>query len=195
MPYSVQEREEDDERDETSPDDAITGSVGSGEDKMSEDDKNILEKLQKQALLKQNKRKQFMGDLLRSKGFIWIATSNKHIGGWQQAGNIHRVEVAGLWAEGERDEAPNSKSTMDQSGSQFFPYAGKRQELVFIGIHLKHKAIQKALDECLLTDEEMKMKPEKWNDFMEAEDKIQSALPVQLLFPPEEIIYINRVAD
>merc|ERR1712223_2052639 len=119
MPYSVQEREEKDERDDTSPDDAITGSVGTGEDKMSEDDKNILEKLQKQALLKQNKRKQFMGDLLRSKGFIWIATSNKHIGGWQQAGNIHRVEVAGLWAEEERDESSNSKSTTDQSVTQF----------------------------------------------------------------------------
>ena len=195
MPYSVQEREENDGRDEASPDDAVTGSVGSGEDKLSEDDRNMLEKLQKQALSKQEKRKQFMGDLLRSKGFIWIATSNKHIGGWQQAGNIHRVEVAGLWAEGERDEAPNSKSTMDQSVTQFLPYAGKRQELVFIGMNLKHKAIQKALDECLLTDQEMKLKPEKWNDFMEAEDKIQSALPVQLLFPPEEIIYINRVAD
>ena len=38
----------------------------------------------------------------------------------------------------------------------------------------------------------MKLSYDKWDDFMDAEDKIESALPVQLLFRPEDIIYIKR---
>ena len=38
-----------------------------------------------------------MGDLLRSKGFIWLSTSNLYIGGWQQAGNVLKIEVVGPW--------------------------------------------------------------------------------------------------
>ena len=137
-----------------------------------------------------------MGELLRSKGFIWMATSNKYIGGWQQAGNIHRVEVAGMWLDENKDQTPDSNTPKEKNyKGQIDPYTGKRQELVFIGIDLKHKAMQAALDKCLLTDEEMKMKPDKWDDFMDAEDKIQSAIPVQLLFKPEDIIYIRRVAE
>ena len=194
MPYSVQEREDSDKNEESKPDDAFTGSSKTGNDELSEEDKQHLEKLQKLALSKQSKRKQMMGELLRSKGFIWIATSNKYIGGWQQAGNIHRIEVAGMWMEdNKKPKTERAKAT--ENKSQVLPYTGKRQELVFIGIDLKHKAMQNALDKCLLTDEELKMKPDKWDDFMDAEDKIQSAIPVQLLFKPEDIIYINRVAE
>ena len=49
-----------------------------------------LDKLQKAAAAKQVKRVDTMGELLRSKGFIWIATSHNIMGGWQQAGNIIR---------------------------------------------------------------------------------------------------------
>ena len=73
----------------------------------------------------------------------------------------------------------------------FFPHECQRQELVFIGINLKHRAMQTVLDQCLLTDEEMKMNPDEWNNFMDTEDKIQSALPLQLLVPPEDIIDID----
>ena len=136
-----------------------------------------------------------MGDLLRSKGFIWMATSNTHIGGWQQAGNIHRVELAGEWIEEKGDQTSKntvSNYTNDKENGQFVPYAGKRQELVFIGMNLRHKDIQAVLDQCLLNSEEMKMSYDQWDDFMDAEEKIQCALPVELLFHPEDIIYIKR---
>ena len=196
MPYSIQDEIPAD-KDESNQEQGTTDDFQSRNDtsKLSDEELINLEKLQKQALLKQNKRKQFMGELLRSKGFIWIATSNTYIGGWQQAGNIHRVEVAGEWSEGKGDETSKitvSNNTNEKENMPFVSYAGKRQELVFIGMNLKHKDIQTALDQCLLNDEEMKMKHDKWDDFMDAEEKIQCALPVQLLFRPEEIIYVKR---
>ena len=59
------------------------------EEESSEDQTN-LEKLQKMASTKQASRVDFMGELLRSKGFFWLATSHYFIGGWQQAGNVLR---------------------------------------------------------------------------------------------------------
>ena len=49
-----------------------------------------LEKLQKKASIKQASRIDVMGEVLRSKGFLWLATSHYFIGGWQQAGNVLR---------------------------------------------------------------------------------------------------------
>ena len=135
-----------------------------------------------------------MGELLRSKGFIWLATSNKYIGGWQQAGNIQRGEVAGLWLEGESDTATNANSFDDRNngGSGLFSVnERKRQELVFIGMNLKIQAIHAALDKCLLKDEELKMTPDHWNNYMDAENKLKSALPLPLLFPDEDVIDID----
>ena len=194
MPYSVQE---DDKDEDQANQELIVKEAQSGKDtnKLSDEAQPNLENLQKQAFSKQTKRIKVMGELLRSKGFIWIATSNTYIGGWQQAGNIHRVEVAGQWVESNASDTSDSKTDTSKKYVQSLPYSGKRQELVFIGINLKHKDIQAALDQCLLNDDEMKMRVEKWDDFMEAEDKIQSALPVELLFRPEDIVYINRVAD
>ena len=51
-----------------------------------------VHRLQKEANEKQVKRIEFMGELLRSKGFVWIPTSHKIIGAWQQAGNVLRIE-------------------------------------------------------------------------------------------------------
>ena len=52
--------------------------------------KEALEKLQAEATEKQIRRTELMGELLRSKGFFWMATSNDVIGLWQQAGNVIR---------------------------------------------------------------------------------------------------------
>ena len=151
-----------------------------------------LEQLQNDASSKQAKRVELMGELLRSKGFIWLATSNLFIGGWQQAGNILKIALIGLWENEIREENNADDFSADISISKS---PDRRQELVFIGMNLKHKAIQEALDKCLLTDEEMNMAPENWDDFINAEDKINSSMPLQLLFQPDEIITVHTKLD
>merc|ERR1712241_507475 len=136
----------------------------------------------KQASSKQEKRVKFMGELLRSKGFIWIATTNFILGGWQQAGNILRLEAEGHWLCETREAWVGTPSEelvrkdLTQENGEEYPYGDRRQELVFIGMKLDHLAIQKALDESLLTDEEMNMGPEKWQETWYEKDKIQLSL-------------------
>ena len=55
----------------------------------SEED-NSHSNLQKEAAAKGKKRLGVMGELLRSKGFVWMASTNFVMGAWQQAGNILR---------------------------------------------------------------------------------------------------------
>ena len=55
-----------------------------------EEKENELDDLQKKAAKKQKLRKKTIGELLRAKGFMWLATSHEILGGFQQAGNVVR---------------------------------------------------------------------------------------------------------
>jgi len=153
------------------------------EENLSEEEKGIwLEKIQEEAATKQVKRTDAMGQLLRSKGFVWIATSHDIIGSWQQAGNVTRLEAESPWMCEMREmweDTPSAElvyQDMRQPNGEEWKYSDRRQELVFIGQGLKHEAIQKILDICLLNDEEMEMGPEKWEEVFADVDKIQLTL-------------------
>ena len=159
---------------------------GEKEESETEESKKMkllrLQETQKEAQGKQKRRAVAMGEMLRSKGFIWIASSHNIIGGWQQAGNIIRLEAESPWMcemrsvwEGTPSEELVNKD-LKQSNGEDWPHGDRRQELVFIGQSLKHDAIQTILDQCLLNDEEMMAGPEKWEETMAAEDKIQLSL-------------------
>ena len=156
------------------------------EKKKKEEEKlKKLQETQKIAAGKQSKRAGAIGELLRSKGFIWIATSQSCIGGWQQAGNVIRLEAESPWMcemremwEGTPSEELVLKDLMQSNGEEW-PHGDRRQELVFIGQSLKHEVIQNILDQCLLTDEEMVLGPEKWFETMADQDKIQLSLDQQ----------------
>ena len=116
---------------------------------------------------------------------LTIATppsTNFIMGGWQQAGNVLRVEGEGPWMvemsemwKGTPSEELVMKDLCKENGDEW-PHGDRRQELVFIGHNMKHEAIQKALDQCLLTDEEMELGREKWEETMAEVDKIQLSL-------------------
>ena len=65
--------------------------------KLDRQKKIEMEKLQAEAVKKQKKRNETMGELLRSKGFFWMATSNELMGAWQGAGNVLRMKAENEW--------------------------------------------------------------------------------------------------
>jgi len=151
-----------------------------------------LDELQQEAMMKRMKRIAFMGELLRSKGFIWIASTHWVMGGWQQAGNILRIDAEGPWMceepelwEGTPAEVEVIKDMLQENG-QKYEYGDRRQELVFIGVGLKHKELQATLDECLLNDAEMTMGPDKWEITMAVEDRIRLSLKPDISLIPGE---------
>ncbi|MEU9489871.1 GTP-binding protein [Streptomyces decoyicus] len=72
------------------------------------------------------------GQILRSKGFFWLASRPNVTGLWSQAGAVARFEPSG------------ARDADDSQG----------QELVFIGTGLRTEALQAALTGCLLADGE-----------------------------------------
>jgi len=151
--------------------------------KTSEEEKRAnLEYIQKEASLKQKLRTERLGELLRSKGFVWIATCHNVMGEWQQAGNVLKLEAETSWMCEVRDAwmgTPSEDLVMKdilQSNGEEFPFGDRRQELVFIGQNLKHEEIQKVLDNCLLNDQEMNLGPERWKKVMDKDDKIQDLI-------------------
>ena len=152
------------------------------EQKLAEEKKEVMERCQKEALEKQKEREATMGELLRSKGFLWLATSNDIKGAWQQAGNVLRIKGESQWMciqpdlwEGSPLEPIVRKDMLKETGEEW-EYKDRRQEIVFIGHGMKREAIQKILDQCLLTDEEMALGPEKWKETMEEFDTIELEL-------------------
>ena len=65
---------------------------------------------------------------------------------------------------------------MQNEHGEYFPYKDRRQEIVFIGHMMNKEAIESILNECLLTDEEMALGPEKWKEAMDEYDVFQLKL-------------------
>ena len=111
------------------------------------------------------------GTVLRSKGYLWVASRPGCVGEWSQAGPIGRVGAARRWyvtappefwdqlddgtkkrllkdfADEDRDEDPEDWDPIETVGD-------RRQELVWIGIDLDRAKLEAALDACLVTTKE-----------------------------------------
>ncbi|MEM7503515.1 MAG: zinc metallochaperone GTPase ZigA [Pseudomonadota bacterium] len=97
------------------------------------------------------------GKLIRSKGYFWLATRPEFAGQWSQAGGIARYGFAGMfWKAVPKDNWPTDEEYLAMIEKQWVePFGDMRQELVFIGQGLDQDGITKALDACLLTEEEV----------------------------------------
>lgn len=109
--------------------------------------------------------------ILRGKGFVWLATKNEGYAEWSQVGVFWNLEPGGRWlCETPREEWPDDPdfAEMVRKDMHEDPAIGdRRQELVFIGQGMEVKKVEGVLDECLLTDEEMKGGVAKWKEMVD----------------------------
>jgi len=106
--------------------------------------------------------------VIRSKGFFWLASRMNFAGSLSQAGGMLRHEAAGAWwAAVKREDWPQDSTWRATIRDSFkSPYGDRRQEIVFIGTKgMDRKELTRRLDDCLLTDTEMKMRPAMWAQF------------------------------
>ncbi|WP_242224094.1 GTP-binding protein [Bacillus cereus group sp. BfR-BA-01380] len=96
-------------------------------------------------------------DVVRAKGFFWLASRNNMIGLLSQAGSSIIIQGAGEWiaatSKEERQqliaEDPDILKRWDDT------YGDRITELVFIGIDMNKQEIEQSLDQCLLMELEM----------------------------------------
>jgi G3E family GTPase len=116
--------------------------------------------------------------LLRSKGFLWMAHSKSAAYFMSNAGQYMELQILGRWwADIPKNEWPagiNADIETDFEGE----FGDRRQELVFIGQFGLSKgqskeALEKALDLCLLSDQEMKDYTEISKKHVDADNFLQ----------------------
>jgi len=119
--------------------------------------------------------------VIRSKGYLWMASRPEFCMVWSQAGTSLQIDPAGYWyAAMGKDRLPEDAEARAWVEKHWDPDAGDcRQQIVFIGIDMDQQAIEKRLDEALLTDEELAAGPSAWADFPDP-------LPVWETAPAEE---------
>ncbi len=104
--------------------------------------------------------------ILRSKGFVWMATTGAAAYYMSHAGQYFELAVLGRWwADIHIDEWPadrirdirNDFKISPPFSDEEYEFGDRRQELVFIGTFNEYKQnkIEMKLTECLLTDDEL----------------------------------------
>eukprot|EP01110_Echinostelium_bisporum_P004247 TRINITY_DN2041_c0_g1_i1.p1 TRINITY_DN2041_c0_g1~~TRINITY_DN2041_c0_g1_i1.p1 ORF type:complete len:532 (-),score=153.48 TRINITY_DN2041_c0_g1_i1:22-1617(-) len=118
--------------------------------------------------LLQKRSKSLFKNMLRSKGFVWLATKNHAVVLWSMAGPTLEMTDGGYWfaALDKADRRESAKShphlVKDALSRWKKPWGDRRQELVFIGQNLDSEKITNALNKCLLTTKEMWKGPDVW---------------------------------
>ena len=97
------------------------------------------------------------GKLIRSKGYFWLASRPEFAGQWSQAGGIARYGFAGMFwkAIPEKNWPTDEEYLASIKKSWVEPFGDMRQELVFIGQSLDKSGMTSALDDCLLSEEDV----------------------------------------
>ena len=104
-------------------------------------------------------------NILRSKGYFWLATKNSIAGFWSHIGQVLAAEPGGSWwAETPRAEWPSDDPELMVELNSVWDevWGDRRQELILIGQDLDAVATRRALDACLLTENEMEAGPSSW---------------------------------
>ncbi|KAI1467751.1 putative cobalamin synthesis protein [Daldinia caldariorum] len=153
----------------------VDSTEGGEEDEEEEQEDTDMEDEQPQlnpkARLASKMADETFGPLLRSKGFLWLATRPRMYGEWSQAGVMLTISGQDLWrCEVPEDEWPTDPETRKAITRDFDgKWGDRRQELVFIGQQMRkggEERLRKALDACLLNDNEFY----SWEEAMESDN-------------------------
>jgi G3E family GTPase len=105
-------------------------------------------------------------EVVRAKGFFWLATRMDMIGLLSQAGPSIIFQGAGEWLatypEQERNQILQEEPELLERWDEEF--GDRMTELVLIGIDMNREDIESSLNQCLLTEGEMKMDWKALND-------------------------------
>jgi G3E family GTPase len=132
-------------------------------------------------------------NLVRSKGFFWLASRPEWMGYWAQAGRITEVGPAGFWwAAVNRLGWPRDKESKAEIRANWEkPWGDRRQELVFIGQGMDRPALEAALEAALLTDAEIargrrawRALPDPFDAWVAAEEEEEADPAVSSAHPP-----------
>ncbi|MDQ6600935.1 GTP-binding protein [Bacillus salipaludis] len=103
-------------------------------------------------------------EVVRAKGFIWLASRNNTVALLSQAGPSITFQGAGEWIaaypkEEQQEIFQEDPELLDRWDEV---YGDRLTELVMIGIDMNQEEIEKTLDDCLLTEEELTI---EWSTF------------------------------
>ncbi len=103
-------------------------------------------------------------NVVRAKGFFWLASRPDFVGVLEMAGSIRRTRALGRWfAAVPREAWTDDPATLERLRRLWHPRFGdRRQELVFIGPHLDREALRARLEACLLREDELTRGERAW---------------------------------
>ncbi|AJY76240.1 GTP-binding protein [Paenibacillus beijingensis] len=118
-------------------------------------------------------------DIVRAKGTMWLATRNDMGQSFSQAGPSIQLGPAGYWVaalpEDERKFYLQDEPELARAWDAV--YGDRINKVVLIGIDMNRNEIESTLDQCLLTDDEMRM---DWSRFADPFPKAIAELAEQL---------------
>lgn len=103
-------------------------------------------------------------NVLRAKGFFWLASRPDFVGVLEMAGSIRRTRAIGRWfAAVPRAAWTDDPETRERLRRLWHPRFGdRRQELVLIGPQLDREALEARLEGCLLDEGELARGERAW---------------------------------
>lgn len=106
-------------------------------------------------------QRDFPYTVIRSKGMFWIASRPDQALIWGQAGGSLRTDSAGVWWDSMPWEQRIRYVTFVENQKQIesdwsATFGDRKNEIVFIGMNMDEIAIRASLDDCLVTDQELK---------------------------------------
>ncbi|KAJ3579177.1 hypothetical protein NPX13_g1397 [Xylaria arbuscula] len=160
MEYEVPEEDDKKDNDDEESEDEDDGWEDEPESDASEGE-DPQPQLDTKARLADKVADPTFGPLLRSKGFMWLATRPLLYGEWSQAGVMLTLSGGDVWrCEMDESEWPQNPKAKEAIRRDFEgKWGDRRQEIVFIGQQMRQggeERLRKALDSCLLTKAEFK---------------------------------------